>query len=238
MLTKPNYQQQNSEYLQKNPSWHTEDSPWKATQIIKMIERNKLQPQSIVEIGCGAGEILNQLHNRLPDKNIAFTGYEISPDAIQLCESRKKERLDFFQENLLEADRHYDLMLMIDVFEHVDDYLGFIKKAAEKSTNTIYHIPLDMSILSIYGNYPISARKSVGHLHYYMKDTALATLSYAGQEVIDWFYTPAAFEVNYKQFSFTGKVINFFRKLFYRINPDFAVKTFGGFSLMVLTKKA
>lgn len=34
------YREENSEYLKKNPSWHTEDSPWKARQILKIIERN------------------------------------------------------------------------------------------------------------------------------------------------------------------------------------------------------
>ncbi len=236
MSLQENYAVENSEYLKKNPTWHIEDSPWKATQILKMIERNKLQPCSVVEIGCGAGEILNQLHQRLPNKTIEFTGFEISPDAFKLCEQRKKERLNYFQHDLLQTDNKYDLLLMIDVFEHVNDYIGFIKKAGEKATYKLYHIPLDISVLSIYTNYPIGIRKSVGHLHYFMKDTALATLTDTGQEIVDWFYTPGAFEVNAKNSNFTGKVINLLRKFFYKLKPDFAIKTFGGFSLMVLTK--
>ena len=236
MSLQENYVAENSEYLKNNPTWHIEDSPWKATQILKMIERNKLHPSSVVEIGCGAGEILNQLHQRLPDKSIEFTGFEIAPDAFKLCEERKKERLNYFQQDLLQTDKKFDLLLMIDVFEHVDDYIGFVKKAGEKATYKIYHIPLDMSVLSIYTNYPIGIRKSVGHLHYFMKDTALATLTDAGQEIVDWFYTPGAFEVNSKNSNFAGTVINFFRKIFYKINQEFAIKTFGGFSLMVLTR--
>jgi hypothetical protein len=50
---------------------------------------------------------------------------------------------------------------MIDVFEHVDDYLGVIKKAKEKATYKIYHIPLGMSVSSILNCYPLSARKDV-----------------------------------------------------------------------------
>lgn len=236
MSLQENYTVENSEYLKKNPTWHIEDSSWKATQILKMIERNKLQPCSVVEIGCGAGEILNQLHQRLPNKTIEFTGFEISPDAFKLCEQRKKERLNYFQHDLLQTDNKYDLLLMIDVFEHVNDYIGFIKKAGEKATYKLYHIPLDISVLSIYTNYLIGIRKSVGHLHYFMKDTALATLTDTGQEIVDWFYTPGAFEVNAKNSNFTGKVINLLRKFFYKLKPDFAIKTFGGFSLMVLTK--
>ncbi|MDD5267752.1 MAG: methyltransferase [Methylococcales bacterium] len=231
-----NYESENSGYLNANPTWHVEDSPWKATQVLKMIERNKLQPKTIVEVGCGAGEILSQLHQRMADKAIEFSGYEIAPEAFKLCLERKKDRLNYFQEDLLQTDKEFDLLLMIDVFEHVDDYIGFIKKAGSKATYKIYHIPLDMCILSLYRNYPMSARKDVGHLHYFMKDTALATLTDAGQEVIDWFYTPFAFELNNKDLTFNEKIRNLLRRFSYWINPDFTVKTFGGFALMVLTK--
>ncbi len=234
--TANDYTDLNSKYLDANPTWHAEDSFWKATQILKLMDRNKLKPRSIVEIGCGAGEILNQLQQRISDKNIDFTGYEIAPDAFKLAKTREKEKLHFFQEDILQNDDTYDLLLMIDVFEHVEDYIGFVRKCNTKATYKIYHIPLDMSIWSIFTNYPASARKQVGHLHYFMKDTAMATLTDAGQEIIDWFYTPGAFEINNKGLSFSGKVIQLLRRFFYKIKPEFAVKAFGGFSLIVLTK--
>jgi SAM-dependent methyltransferase len=235
-MSNDQYREDNSSYLQANPTWHVEDSPWKATQVLKLIERNKLQPKTIAEIGCGAGEILNQLYLRMQDKSIQFTGYEIAPDAFRLAQSRIKERVQFFQEDLLQNNKNFDLLLMMDVFEHVEDYIGFIRKCNSKAAYKIYHIPLDMNMWSVFTNYPASARKQIGHLHYFMKDTALATLTDAGQEVIDWFYTPAAFEVNNKGLNLTGKIIQLLRRIFYKIKPGFAVKAFGGFSLIVLTK--
>ncbi len=124
---------------------------------------------------------------------------------------------------------------MIDVFEHVDDYLGFIKKCKDKSTYKIFHIPLDISLWSVLTNYPISARKRVGHLHYFMKDTALATLQDAGEEVLDWFYTPGVMDLQ-KKMNFFEHIINVLRRFFYWLKPDFGVKAFGGFSILVLTK--
>ncbi len=235
---KGDYNKENSKYLEANPSWHVEDSPWKATQVLKMIDRNKLIPKTVAEIGCGAGEILNQLQQRMADKKIIFSGYEISPDAYKLCKQREKERLNYFQQDLLQTENKFDLLLMMDVFEHVDDYIGFVKEAGKKATYKIYHIPLDMSAYSILTNYPVGTRKKVGHLHYFMKDTALATLTDAGQEIVDWFYTPGALEVNNKKLGFWGTVVNMFRRFFYWLKPNFAVKAFGGFSLLVLTKQA
>ncbi|MBK9484346.1 MAG: class I SAM-dependent methyltransferase [Chitinophagaceae bacterium] len=234
--TNNDYHEANSGYLHANPTWHVEDSAWKATQILKLIERNQLQPESVVEIGCGAGEILNQLQQRMADKMIDFSGYEIAPDAFKLAQTRVKDRLQFFQEDLLQLDKKFDLLLMIDVFEHVEDYIGFVRKCKAKATYKIYHIPLDISLWSVFTNYPASARKQIGHLHYFMKDTALATLVDADQEIVDWFYTPGALEVNNKGLSFTGKIIQLLRRFFYKVKPGFAVKAFGGFSLIVLTK--
>ena len=42
-------------YLENNPSWHEEDSPWKAKQIRRIIEKNSLTPKRIYEIGCEIG---------------------------------------------------------------------------------------------------------------------------------------------------------------------------------------
>jgi hypothetical protein len=235
-MTEEDYKRANSDYFEKNPNWHVEDSPWKAKQILKMMNRNKLPVNTIVEIGCGAGEILNQLHQQLPS-TIEFTGYDVSPDAIALAKHREKDRLTFKLENLLEADvKPFDLLLMIDVFEHVDDYLGFLKACKDKSVYSIFHIPLDISVLGTLRETMVKYRKSVGHLHYFMKETALATLRDTGYEVMDFFYTAEGIELPRK--TMLSKVSLYPRKILYGINEDFAVKLFGGFSLLVLTKNA
>lgn len=200
-----------------------------------MLERNNLKPRSIVEIGCGAGEILNQLFKQMPADTI-LAGYEISPDAFELCLQRQQERLTFFQENLLSKDAHYDLLLMMDVFEHVDDYIGFIKASAQKATCKIYHIPLDISVSSVLRNVLSRVRKEVGHLHYFTKDTAIATIEYTGQTVIDSFYTAGAIELNNRSHTWKTRLLNFPRKILFKFWPDMAVKLMGGYSLLVLAK--
>lgn len=229
------YQQHNSEYLQLNPTWHQQDAAWKAQQILQAISSNKIEAKTIAEIGCGSGEILVQLQQNLTDKTIAFSGFDIALDAITIAKPKENSKLQYFTKDPTKLDDRFDVLLIIDVIEHIDDYLGFIKSIKEKATYKIYHIPLDMSALSIITNYPIKARKSVGHLHYFMKETALASIA-ESQQIQDWFYTHTAFEVNNKKLGFKGSVIQFFRKICYKIKPSLAVKLFGGFSLMVVAK--
>ena len=61
------------EYKAKNSDWHVADSPWKANQISKIINKNKIVASEICEVGCGAGEILRQLSLRSDFLN-EFTG--------------------------------------------------------------------------------------------------------------------------------------------------------------------
>ncbi len=41
-------------YRENNPSWHIEDSPWKANHIHRIIQKHRLEPRTICEVGCGS----------------------------------------------------------------------------------------------------------------------------------------------------------------------------------------
>lgn len=233
-MTETIYSQENSEYLEKNENWHIEDSPWKAEKILSIMNENGLHPNSIVEIGCGAGEILVQLQKKTSDKNVMFSGYDIAPDVKHFWPSRINEKIHFFNEDLLEKNEIYDLLLMIDVFEHVDDYFGFIKKASTKAEYKIFHIPLDINAMSILRNTPSVTREIFGHIHFFTKDTALSTLKDCGLEIIDYQYTGSLVELNNVQLS--TKLLKLPRKILFAINKDFASRLLGGYSLIVLAK--
>jgi Methyltransferase domain len=221
-------------YLATNLSWHEEDSPWKAKNIDKIIRKNSLNPRTICEIGCGAGEILNQLSNLNVDRE--FFGYEISPQAFELCSKKVKANLTFRLADLLEDDiAHFDIVMAIDVFEHVEDYFEFLRKLKEKAEYKIFHIPLDLSVQTVFRSYPIiNGRKSVGHIHYFTKETALETLKDTGYSIMDYFYTAGSLELPNR--GWKANLLRIPRKLAFSFSKDLAVRLFGGYSLMVLAK--
>jgi SAM-dependent methyltransferase len=225
---------QTGEYFAKHPTYHVEDSAWKAEHIFRLIRKNNLQPRTVCEIGCGAGEVLRQLQLLMSDE-VQFEGYEISPQAFTRCQERANDRLRFQCADLLALDTDpCDLLLCIDVFEHVEDYLGFLRKLRAKAENKLFHIPLDLSVQWVLRGRPImKQREEVGHLHYFTKETALATLRDAGYEVIDWCYTPGAL-LNPR--SFKAKLASLPRKLLSALNQDLTSRVLGGYSLLVLAK--
>lgn len=219
-------------YLASNPNWHAEDSPWKAKYVLQMMQRHHLKPSSIAEVGCGVGEILNQLSRTLPEAS--FVGFDISPAAIESARKRENSQLQFFCEDLGKSSRHFDVLLMMDVVEHVEDCWGFLRSIRDKAQYKIMHIPLDMALWLVFRNRVMDFRKEVGHIHYFSKDTALALLNESGYKVIDWFYTPG-YEINFHK-QIQHKAMGLVRKTAARIAPDATAMLLGGFPLMVLAE--
>ena len=222
-------------YLEKNPTWHVEESPWKAKQVLRMMTQNNIVPRTICEVGCGAGEILKQLQEHM-DNECLFWGYDISPQAFELSKSRENERLHFKLADIRqEKDAFFDLILVIDVIEHLEDYFSFLREIRPKSQYKIFHIPLDLSVQTVLrSNGLLKVRKSYGHIHYFTKEIAIQMLKDAGYEVLDYFYTARAIELPAKEF--TRKLLRLPRKLFFTIRKNLAVRILGGWSLLVLAK--
>lgn len=225
---------QDGRYLAKNPLWHAEESPWKAKQILRMMKQNQIVPKTICELGCGAGEVLKQLQDNL-DTNCVFWGYEISPQAFELCKNRANERLHFKLTDVRhESEAQFDLILVLDVIEHLEDYFSFLREIKPKSRYKIFHIPLDLSVQTVFRKNALMKRRDLhAHLHYFTKETALQTLREVGYEMLDYFYTPRSIELGTEPIQ---KILRLPRKLCSAIHKDLAARILGGFSLLVLAR--
>jgi ubiquinone/menaquinone biosynthesis C-methylase UbiE len=78
-----------------------------------MMRRNRMEPRTICEVGCGAGEILRQLQDRM-NNGCIFFGYDISPQAMRLAQGRANKRLTFKPADIREERGvYFDLLLII-----------------------------------------------------------------------------------------------------------------------------
>ena len=217
---------ESGEYLRNHPSWHEEDAAWKFANVVELVKRNHLQPGTVVEVGTGAGGVLKLLSEEWPAAELK--GYDISQDAVRLAAAKASDRLSFHQGSPFGLSG-FDLALALDVFEHVDDYLGFLSQMTRLATYQIYNIPLDLSVRYVLQQQLImQTRADVGHLHYFFKDTALASLEYSGHEIVDYsMHSPAMMLPGLK---------GAFRRWFFRRNPDLCVRLMGGYSMTVLCR--
>ena len=225
-------------YLDHAPAWHAEDSAWKAGHIARMLQKHRLQARAIVEIGCGAGGILDVLSRHPALRESRLSGYDLSPQAIALAERLENPRVEFHcQDFLARTDLPVaDLLLVIDVFEHVRDYIGFLERVRARGEYKLYHIPLDLHVSSVARGSFTRERYTVGHLHYFTAESALATLRDTGHDVVDCFYTDGATALFRQHASFKRAVANVPRWLISRLSLPWAARLLGGYSLLVLTR--
>lgn len=225
------------EYLAEHPGWHTEDSAWKASRILEMIRRNKLELGTIADIGCGAGHVLAHLQRQLNRESIDYFGFDISPQAIELAQPRSNAHLTFEVRDLLQTDHQpFDALLVVDVFEHVPDYMGFVTQCGRQAKYKIYHIPLDLHVSSVFRNQFIKGRASLGHLHYFSAESALATIKDCNQRVIDFTYTNAALDLFSTHPSFRKALANLPRWVMSKFSIAITARLLGGYSLLVLAE--
>jgi 2-polyprenyl-3-methyl-5-hydroxy-6-metoxy-1,4-benzoquinol methylase len=222
------------EYLKKNPTWHVEESPFKAKYILELLRRNDLSPKTICEAGCGAGEVLRQLQLQM-GADREFWGYEISPQAYDFCKSRENEKLHFELADIgKERGVFFDLLLILDVVEHLEDYFVFLREIRSRAQHKIFHFPLDLSVQAVMRKNGLMKRRELhAHLHYFSKETALQTLNDTGYQVLDYFYLPRSNEIGPTLLQRTFRLP---RAIAFTIHRDLAVRVLGGYSLIILAK--
>lgn len=228
-----NHKYISGEYASKNPDWDTQDSPWKADIIFNMMLKNDIKPRTLVEIGCGAGDVLVNLSKKM---NCIFKGYDISPNLLKFWQRNESANITFelgdFEK--INQDR-YDVILVLDVVEHVSDPFYFIESLKTSADYYIFHIPLDLNSISVLREKPLlHVREKVGHVHYFTKNIALAMLKESGFMIVDHTYTDAFFHAS--RISIKSLIAAVPRYLLGIINKDFSARLLGGQTLLVLAR--
>jgi Methyltransferase domain len=178
------------------------------------------------------GLVLEELQPYLPADCVCW-GYDISPEALAMCANRGNKNLRFrlFDIRKEDCDSVFDLLFMLDVFEHVEDYIGLVRAVRSKAKQKLFHIPLDLSVQAVLRKKGLILRRDQhAHLHYFTKETALRTLTDVGYKIVDYFYTPRCIELGDL---FVQKMARIPRKISFAVLPDLTVRVLGGYSLLI-----
>jgi SAM-dependent methyltransferase len=216
-------------YLAANPTWHAEDSSFKAGQVQRAIARAGINPRRIVEVGCGAGGIVAELARAYP--SVPCVGFEVSEDAHRLCAHHRAPNLEYVLGSFLDADAKVDLVVCCDVVEHVDDYVGFLRALGARARHLVFNIPLDLSVGNILLRRLDDLRGRYGHLHYFTRETALATLEYAGLRVRTEFLANGAIA---RAVTPRKRLAAIPRVIVGAISQELSCRLMGGYSLVVV----
>jgi SAM-dependent methyltransferase len=219
-------------YAERNPSWDRDDSAWKAGLVRDALERAGLRPDSIVDVGCGAGGVLAALRPFFPEARLC--GFDVAPGAARLWDAHAGTGIRLtLGDFLAETRERYDVVLLLDVLEHLANPFEFLVRLRPRAGHFVLHFPLDLSALSVLRETPLLyAREKVGHLHYYTKSLALVLLEECGYGIVDARFTGAAFTAPPR--SWRSRLAGFVRRAAYAVRHDLAARLLGGETLIVV----
>jgi SAM-dependent methyltransferase len=226
---------ESDQYWEANPSLHLEDAEFKVANCVALLKPHGARPASILDVGCGAGRTTLLLARAF---GVPAIGIDLSPGAIAYAAAHHADPLVTFRTGDVAAlaGSPAELGVMFDVFEHVEDYLGFLRRAKPAARQWVFNIPLDMYVLSVLAGQPMTWRRQYGHLHYFSKATALATLRDAGYAVVDARLCSLSRHMVRHNPNLRRLVLAAPRLLLEAVSPDLAARLVGGASLMVLAR--
>lgn len=221
------------EYLTANPTWGDEDSSWKARMICRLWQRTELPiPGRVTEIGCGAGGILAQLQALFPD-TVSYSGFDIAPAAIQMAQQRANDRLTFHCEDLLLSAARFDVLLCMDVFEHVENPFEFLRRIRRLAPRIVFNIPLEMHVAGVLINHQLWTRRQYGHLHFYTAAVAFETLKECGYTIIGYDYVSRLMDLPR---SLSEYLFWLPRRAVSLLSAELSARLLGGTSLLVIAQ--
>lgn len=93
-------------------TWYYEVNKWEYDVALDSII--KFKPQSILEVGCGAGFFLEKLR----DSGIEAEGLDINEVALNLCRTKG---LSASSDDIFSINKSYDMVVLFEVLEHMED---------------------------------------------------------------------------------------------------------------------
>lgn len=137
---------------------------WRFEILRREMQRLAIHPGKTLEIGCGHGILRQQIEETF---KVAVDGCDLNLQALRRAPTGQGRLLlyDIFDQ-LPEMQRAYDMILLMDVIEHLDDDLGFLQTALthlKPGGLVALNVPAHMSLFS---NYDLVA----GHKRRYNAD--------------------------------------------------------------------
>jgi SAM-dependent methyltransferase len=144
--------------------WRALGAVGKAEHVIALCARGRVRPQSTLEVGCGDGSLLCELHRR--GFGGRLWGLEITEAAVAIA--RERPQIDgvavYDGVRLPLADSAHDLGILSHVLEHVPDPCALLEEVARACRAVLIEVPLEAN-LSARRAHKRETAAELGHLH-------------------------------------------------------------------------
>ena len=185
-------------YIRNNPTLDAEDMPWKISKILPIVDiflrQTSATKVKILDVGGGAGLYLKEISDHLRAKKIAADKYalDLSGEMLRIQRENNPDMKGIVECSIEQTpfkDKEFDLVLVIDVLEHIPNVAAALKEIRRISGHVIYKVPLEnnlyYNILNIMkrGGLRRDIFQKVGHVHFFSPGKLKKQLSCTGEMV-------------------------------------------------------
>lgn len=245
---------QENKYFEKNPTLHEEDSHWKISKILPLIDKlfnDKYITKNeiiLLDVGGGAGIILKEVAEYITyiyGVRVNKICLDLSPGMLNV---QKKNNPDakLLNEDICNTtlkNGSIDIILMIDVLEHIPDWKMALEELRRVTNFVIFKVPLERNLVNISLNYLKQGDvykkgvESVGHINWYnLNDLDQGIETHFGH-ILDFFFTNVFdyYGKNYSNIKFSklGKIANSTGKLAFFLSPTLCSRLFPDFVMIL-----
>jgi hypothetical protein len=140
-----------------------------------------------------------------------------------------------FTDTRSEVECEADVALAIDVVEHIEDCYAFLRWLRGLAPMKIVHVPLELSVVGALRPHAfVRARRNVGHLHVFCRETFEELLDETGYQTVDATVTMPYYDLPAKTLG--GRIMSVPRRAVSALSPGLSARFLGGASLLVLAR--
>jgi SAM-dependent methyltransferase len=168
-------------YLARHPRLHAEDSAWKTCRIMPLVDRfvdlHRRPAVTLLDVGGGAGLVLAAVAARVRGRSgiaPAQWALDVSRSMLDVQRQNNPELTRVWHEDICDcsiADKAVDLVLAIDVLEHIPEADRALAALARIARYAILKVPLERNVYgtvynAVKGGAPRRrAAQAIGHVH-------------------------------------------------------------------------
>ena len=179
--------------------WRALGALGKADHVIDLCSRAGLwaagHPISTLEVGCGDGALLSELHRR--NFGGRLSGVEITEVAVEIARGRTEiDSVELYDGSRLDVpDGTYELGILSHVLEHVPDPPSLLAEVARACRAVVVEVPLEQNISAKRASKREHADE-VGHLQRLDRSAARDLVAQAGLSIAGELEDPLPLEVH------------------------------------------
>jgi ubiquinone/menaquinone biosynthesis C-methylase UbiE len=244
------------DYISLNPSLHEEDSSWKVNKLIPFIDmyldNSKQNDMNLLDVGGGAGLILKGISDYIKSKrDIAISKYiiDLSPGILKVQQMNNPDIKYHLNKDIRDTDlkdKEIDLVLMIDVLEHVPGDIAALKELRRISKYTIIKVPLEKNLFifmkMLFTKHSLKDRPidyDYGHVNFYNYPGINKLIHcYLGNVLKYSFTNVFKYFLNSKHYkakmNLKAKVFHYIALVLYRISPGICSYIFSDFVIFLV----